>query len=129
MTDEIQKEGATAAKTDNKKTMGLICMLVNILGPFVSVGLGVGVGGIIYGATQKATDPSTEKFFKNGLIQLIVAVSCLIVGIACPLLITAATLGAGILIGWVFWIFFLGPAAMYIWSIVDAVNLYTHSQT
>jgi len=122
MTDEIQKEGATPAKTDNKKTMGLICMLVNILGPLITVGFGVGVGGIIYGATQKATDPSAEKFFKNGLIQLIVAVSCWILFGIC----TAVSFGFGLVVTW---ILFFGPAAMYIWSIVDAVNLYKHSQT
>ena len=106
----------------NKKTMGLICLLLNILLGLLTGFAVVGLGGVIYGATQKATDPSAEKFFKNGLIQLIASVAGLVLFYIC----TIASLGLGIVISWIFWP--AAPIGFYVWSIVDAVNLYKHSQ-
>ena len=134
MADETQKpqEGAKLAPTDSKKTLGLICMLVNILVPLFTGFLAVGIGGIIYGAIQRAEDPSTEKFFKNGLIQLIASAGSLILLICCSAfaipVITGITLGLGVVLYIFVFILLLPPLAMYIWAIVDAVNIYQHSQ-
>lgn len=118
MPEETQKpdEGMKSTAMDSKKTMGLICMLVNILVPLFTGFAGVGIGGIIYGATQKTTDPSTEKFFKNGLIQLIASAGSLVLLVCCAVfalpIITGATFGlGGILYLFVFVLFLPPPLA------------------
>jgi hypothetical protein len=107
-------------------------MLVNILVPLFTGFLAVGIGGIIYGAIQRAEDPSTEKFFKNGLLQLIASAGSLILLICCSAfaipVITGITLGLGVVLYIFVFILLLPPLAMYIWAIVDAVNIYQHSQ-
>ncbi|MGB9590764.1 MAG: hypothetical protein ACPL68_07755, partial [Candidatus Hydrothermia bacterium] len=94
---------------------------------------GVGIGGIIYGATQKTTDPSTERFFKNGLTQLIVSVGSLVLLVCCSFfalpIITGVTLGLGAVLYLFVFILLLPPIGMYVWAIIDAIAIYQHSQT
>jgi len=134
MPEETQKpeEGPKPMALDTKKNMGLICMLVNILVPLFTGFAGVGIGGIIYGATQKTADPSAEKFFKNGLIQLIASAGSLVLLICCSVfalpIITGVTLGLGAILYIFVFVLFLPPLAMYVWAIIDAVSIYQHSQ-
>ncbi len=135
MPEETQKpeEGAKPASLDTKRNMGLICMLVNILVPLFTGFAGVGIGGIIYGATQKMADPAAERFFKNGLIQLIASVGSLVLLICCAVfalpIITGVTLGLGAILYLFVFILFLPPIGMYIWAIIDAIAIYQHSQS
>jgi len=133
MSEETQKpEGdARPQATDTKKNLGFICMLVNILAPLFTGFAGVGIGGIIYGATQRTADPSAERFFRNGLIQLIASAGSLVLLVFCAVLaflLTAITLGFGAVLYIFVFILLLPPLGMYIWSIIDAVNIYQHSQ-
>ncbi len=107
---------------ENKRNMGLVCMLVNILGPFFTSFIGVGIGGMIYGAIRKAEEPEAERFFKSGLTQLIISAAGFVLFFA----YTMMTLGLGIIISWIFWP--VASVAVYIWSIFDAVEIYRHSQ-
>ena len=107
---------------ENKKNMGLVCMLVNILGPFLTSFIGVGIGGMIYGTIRKAEEPEAERFFKNGFTQLIVSAAGFTLFFAC----TMMTFGLGIVVSWIFWP--VASVAVYIWSIFDAVEIYKHSQ-
>ncbi|MEO0147059.1 MAG: hypothetical protein ABIM74_07575 [candidate division WOR-3 bacterium] len=107
---------------ENKRNMGLVCMLVNILAPFFTSFIGVGIGGMIYGTIRRAEEPETERFFKNGLAQIIISAVGFVLFFAC----TFMTLGLGIVISWMFWP--LAAVAAYIWSIFDAVEMYRRSQ-
>jgi hypothetical protein len=107
---------------ENKKNLGLVCMLVNILGPFLTSFIGVGIGGIIYGAIRRTEEPEAERFFKDGLTQLIVAAVGFVLFFACIMM----TFGLGIVVSWIFWP--VAAMAVYIWSIFEAVEIYRHSQ-
>ncbi len=128
----MTEESAKPAAADSRKTMGLICMLINILVPLFTGFAGVGIGGIIYGATQKTADPAAEKFFKNGLIQLIASVGSIVLFICCSFFIlpaiSAFTLGLGVVLYLFVFILLLPPIGMYIWAIIDAIAIYQHSQ-
>jgi len=107
---------------DNKKTVGLACLLVNIIAPVMTAGLLVGLGGVIYGATQKTADLSAEKYFKTGLIQLIASLASVVIAVCCVAGLSWAIVGIFGLV------FYLVPVGMYVWSILDAVNFYRESQ-
>ena len=113
MTDQNptpQESQPTGGQDKSVKDTALIAMLLNLLLPLFTGFLAVGIGGLVFSKYD-------EKYKSRGLTQLLVSIG----GFALFFCLTFGTLGFGIIISW---IFMIAPIAMYIWSILDAVEIY-----
>ncbi len=122
-----------------KRVLGMVCMLVNIVLPWMTSLLVVGIGGIIYGAVQRDSEPEARRFLRNGIIQIVLSFSSVFLALCSVFLFYFGLAGSQavshdsplplLLLLLIFPIFCPGlPLAMYIWSVFDAIKIYKHSQ-
>lgn len=118
----------------SKRVIGLVCLLANIILPWAVGLMVVGLGRIVYGAVQ-----SERGFLRNGITQLVLSFSSVGLAVCSVVLfyfgllsIQALPQDSLLIILFVLLAFPLVcpgvPLGMYIWSVVDAVKLYRHSQ-
>lgn len=114
-------------------------MLVNIVLPWMTSLLVIGIGGIIYGTIQRDSDRETRKFLRNGIVQIVLSFSSVFLALCSVFLLyfgLAATQAVPqdsplplLLLLLIFPVLCPGlPLAMYIWSVFDAIKIYKHSQ-